>query len=132
VIAVASTADEAFVESLGAKEVLGRSSVGDLVARFPTGVDAVLDTAGFGPPAIAVVRDGGVFVAVTDPGQPDAERGIRTDTVHVEPAPAQLAELMSAVAAGRLTTRVPGRCLCHGLPRRTSGWPPVGCAESSS
>lgn len=108
VIAVASTGDEAFVASLGAKEVLGRSSVEDLVARFPGGVDAVVDGAGLGPAAIAVVRDGGAFVAVTDPAQPAAERGIRTQTVHVEPAPENLAGLLSAVAAGRLTTRVAG------------------------
>jgi NADPH:quinone reductase-like Zn-dependent oxidoreductase len=85
--------------------VLPRTAPGDLAAALPDGVDAVLDAAS-GPAAIAAVRDGGVFVAVTAPAKPAPERGIRVDSVFASPDPAQLAELARALAAGRLTARV--------------------------
>lgn len=104
VYAVASAGDEQWVAGLGAAHVLGRDSfAGELPAG---GVDVVLDAAPAGPGLISAVRDGGAFVAVTDPTRPAAERGIRVEKVSVTPDAAALAELLDAVAAGRLRTRV--------------------------
>ena len=56
------------------------------------GVDAVLDAAPYGQPAIATVRDGGAFVSATAPG-PAVERGIRVQAGGVQPNASQLAAL---------------------------------------
>jgi NADPH:quinone reductase len=111
VLAVAAGQDdEAYVKGLGAEQVLPRTAADGLAAVvrdvLPGGVDAVFDAASGGPAGIGAVRDGGVFVAVTDPGTPAAERGVRVGKVGVTPDPAELAELAEALAAGRLTTRV--------------------------
>ncbi|KUN08703.1 NADPH:quinone reductase [Streptomyces yokosukanensis] len=100
-------------------EVVGHGRVGDegLVrslgaARFtadgiePGGVDAVLDAAVLGAPALRWVRDGGAFVAVRDGVLPEAERGVRGDNVRVRADGAQLAELVRLVDEGVLTLRV--------------------------
>ncbi|MGD9529462.1 NADP-dependent oxidoreductase [Pseudonocardia sp.] len=102
VYAVASAGDEEWVAGLGAAHVLGRDA---LSGRLPV-VDAVLDAAPAGPELISAVRDGGSFVAVTDPTTPVAERGVRVAKVSVTPDAAALGELLDAVAAGRLRTRV--------------------------
>jgi NADPH:quinone reductase-like Zn-dependent oxidoreductase len=101
VTAVASTGDEAFVAGLGAKTVLSRTD--PLPARS---FDGVLDAAPV-PDAIAAARDGGVFVAVTDPSTPTAQRGVRVDTVHVTPDREQLAELLGAGLVTRVAGTVP-------------------------
>jgi len=110
VIAVASPGDEAYVAGLGAKEVLTRAEPGALVAAVraiaPDGVDAALDAGTVGPPLVAAVRDEGAFVSVIDPASPAPERGIRVAKVGVEPDAARLADLLTALAEGRLTTRV--------------------------
>lgn len=111
VLAVAAGADdEPWLAGLGAKQVLPRTAPAELAAAaravHPGGVDAVLDAAVSGPPAIGAVRDGGVFVAVTGPAAPAAERGIRVASVETEPDAAQLSGLLTALAEGRLTTRV--------------------------
>jgi NADPH:quinone reductase len=98
VTAVASTGDEAYVAGLGAKTVLSRTDT-PAAGSF----DGVLNAASV-PEAIAAVRDGGVFVAVTDFSAPAAERGVRVDTVHVTPDRQQLAEVLGA----GLITRVAG------------------------
>ncbi|GAB3826603.1 NADP-dependent oxidoreductase [Dactylosporangium cerinum] len=98
VTAVASTGDEAHVAGLGAKTVLSRTDT-PAAGAF----DGVLNAASV-PEAIAAVRDGGVFVAVTDFSAPAAERGVRVDTVHVTPDRQQLAEVLGA----GLITRVAG------------------------
>jgi NADPH:quinone reductase-like Zn-dependent oxidoreductase len=98
VTAVASTGDEAFVAGLGAKAVLSRTD-----APPARSFDGVLNAAAV-PDAIAAVRDGGVFVAVTDFSAPAAERGVRVHTVHVTPDPEALAEVLGA----GLVTRVAG------------------------
>ncbi len=109
VIAAASAGDEQYVRDLGADEVIGRDDIAATVReRYPDGVDAVLDAAGVGPDLIAVVRDGGTFAAVTDPAQPGPERGIEPGTVHTQPHPAELADLVDRWASGRLTTRIAG------------------------
>ncbi|MDG6109982.1 zinc-binding dehydrogenase [Dactylosporangium aurantiacum] len=98
VTAVASTGDEAYVAELGAKTVLPRTAT-PVAGSF----DGVLNAASV-PAAIAAVRDGGVFVAVTDPSAPRPERGVRVATVHVTPDRELLAELLGA----GLVTRVAG------------------------
>jgi NADPH:quinone reductase-like Zn-dependent oxidoreductase len=98
VTAVASTGDEAFVAGLGAKTVLSRTDTPPAKA-----FDGVLNAASV-PDAIAAVRDGGVFVAVTDHTAPAAERAVRVDTVHVTPDRSLLADLLGR----ELTTRVAG------------------------
>jgi NADPH2:quinone reductase len=69
--------DEAI--ALGAATVVSADG-GDLGARVremvPDGVDAFLDTASIGAPALAAVRDGGKYVTVTN--LPSPERGIDT------------------------------------------------------
>ncbi|MEU7870765.1 NADP-dependent oxidoreductase [Dactylosporangium sp. NPDC049140] len=103
VTAVASGGDEAFVAGLGAKEVLSRG------AELPAGAfDGALNAAGT-EGVLAAVRDGGAFVAVTDPSEPRTERGVRVETVHVVPSSAGLAALLGELAAGRLVTRVADR-----------------------
>lgn len=113
VVAVAAGADdEPYLAGLGAKQVLPRTAPADLAAAVraahPAGVDALVDAALLGPPAIGAVRDGGMFVSVTGPATPAPERGVRVEAVRTEPDAAQLADLLAAVADGRLTTRVAG------------------------
>lgn len=111
VLAVGSYGDEAWLDSLGAKEVLGRAAPEELVAqvreRFSDGVDAVLDAAPTGG-LIGAVRDGGGYVTVIDPAVPAPERGIAPVKVNVQPDGAQLAQLLRLVADGRLAVRVAG------------------------
>ncbi|MGW0877412.1 NADP-dependent oxidoreductase [Streptomyces sp. NPDC002740] len=102
VAALTRAQDEEFVRSLGA-------------TRFPAGegsgeksFDAVLDAAVLGAEALALVRDGGVYVGVIPQAQPASERGVRTDAVEVSADGARLAELVRAVDAGELTLRVAG------------------------
>lgn len=103
VLAVASAGDEEWVAGLGAARVLGRDA---LTGELPA-VDAVLDAAASAEPRLtATVRDGGAFVAVTEPATPAPERGVRVARVSVTPDAAALAALVDAVAAGRLRTRV--------------------------
>jgi NADPH:quinone reductase-like Zn-dependent oxidoreductase len=101
VIGLARPADEESVLAGGATEFV--TSLDDV-----RNVDGVLDTAGIAAPALAAVRDGGTFIAFTDPTIPVAERGIRVAKVNVAHDGAQLAELVGAVEAGRLRLRVVG------------------------
>ncbi|MFI9809265.1 NADP-dependent oxidoreductase [Streptomyces sp. NPDC052301] len=99
VVGQARAGDEELVRSLGA-------------ARFtadgvePGGVDAVLDAAVLGEPALEWVRDGGAFMGVRPGGHPGPVRGVRTASVSVRPDAAQLAELVRLVDEGVLTLRV--------------------------
>ncbi|MGW3206611.1 NADP-dependent oxidoreductase [Streptomyces sp. NPDC001135] len=95
----ARAADEGLVRSLGAAHFTA-----DGVE--PGSVDAVLDAAVLGAPALAWVRDGGAFVAVRDGVLPETERGVRTENVWVRGDGAQLAELGRLVDEGVLTLRV--------------------------
>ena len=66
VIGVASASDEPFVLGLGAADFFARGD--DLVARvrarYPDGVDAVLDAAVIGGPILGAIKDGGKAAAV--------------------------------------------------------------------
>ncbi|WP_062639949.1 NADP-dependent oxidoreductase [Streptomyces maremycinicus] len=98
VAALVRAQDEEFVRSLGATRFAGGQG----------SFDAVLDAAVLGSEALALVRDGGVYVGVIPQAQPAPERGIRTDAVEVSPDGARLAELARSVDAGELTLRVAG------------------------
>jgi NADPH2:quinone reductase len=113
VIATASGPDdEAYLAGLGAARVLPRTAPDELAgavrALQPAGVDAALDAALLGAPALGVVRDGGAFVSASPPAAPASERGIRVQAVSVRPDANQLAALAVDFAAGRLRTRVAG------------------------
>jgi NADPH2:quinone reductase len=101
VLAQASYDDEEWVASLGAVEVLPRST--DLARIGP--VDAVLDAIPLGPSSTACLRDGGPAVFTRPPGgEPD--RGMRFETVLVQSDPVMLRALADDLVAGRLRTRV--------------------------
>jgi NADPH:quinone reductase-like Zn-dependent oxidoreductase len=107
VIAAAGDGDEKLVRSLGAAEFIPRSAelaaaVRDLV---PGGVDAVLDTAVLGYPALDAVRARGAFAAFIGAG-PVPVRGIRVVPVNIHADGAALAGLAGLAAAGKLTLRV--------------------------
>ncbi|WP_028049753.1 zinc-binding dehydrogenase [Cellulomonas sp. URHD0024] len=100
VLAVAREEDRAFVERTGARLVVRGTELGTLRA------DGVLDSAVLGAPALAAVRDGGTFVAVTEPSTPAPERDIRVQTVHVVSDAAALTALAALAVDGVLTPRV--------------------------
>ncbi|SDN11390.1 NADPH:quinone reductase [Streptomyces sp. cf386] len=99
VTGVAREGDEELVRSLGAGEfVSGEVGAGS--------VDAVLDAAVLGEPALAWVRDGGAYAGVIPQAQPGSVRGVRTGAVEVSADGGRLAELVRLVDEGVLTTRV--------------------------
>jgi NADPH:quinone reductase-like Zn-dependent oxidoreductase len=100
-VAQASHDDEDWVASLGAAEVLPRST--DLARIGP--VDAVLDAVPLGPSSTACLRDGGTAV-FTRPPQGEPDRGTRFETVLVQSDPVALRALADDLIAGRLRTRV--------------------------
>ena len=102
VLAVAGRDDEAWVEQLGAAQVLPRDT--DLAGAGP--VDAVLDAVPVGTPAVAAARDGGAVVFTRHVDAPAGSRGVRLATVLVRPDPEGLRALAADLAAGRLRTRV--------------------------
>jgi NADPH:quinone reductase-like Zn-dependent oxidoreductase len=110
VVADAAPADEALIRGLGADHVVPRGTGFAPAVRelYPSGVDAVLDAALVGPPALAAVRDGGQLLAVR-PFQGETERDIRVSLVlvgeHLHEG-TQLAELASLAASGILTLRL--------------------------
>ncbi|MBO0868738.1 MAG: NADP-dependent oxidoreductase [Micromonosporaceae bacterium] len=108
VVALAGAEDEQLVRDLGAETFVPRSDdpAGALRAATPSGVDGAVDPANLGAPAIAAVRDGGVFVAVTGHGAPPAERDIQVHTMLVRPDGAALDGLLRLAASGRLAVRV--------------------------
>jgi len=110
IIADASPADKDLVGGLGADIVVPRGP--DLADRIrevcPGGVDALLDAALIGPPALPAVRDGGQLMAVRPfAGQP--ERDITVSLVlvfhHLHDA-GTLARLASLASGGTLSLRV--------------------------
>ena len=110
VIADASDADRALIESLGADIVVRRGD--DFAARvrahFPDGVDGLADGAVLTERAIPAVRDGGAFTSVRGfTGTP--QRGIRFTTTFVRSYDGEwekLDRLRAQVEAGVLTLRV--------------------------
>jgi NADPH2:quinone reductase len=101
VLAQASHADDEWVASLGATEVLPRST--DLATVGP--VDAVLDAVPLGPSSTAAVRDGGIAV-FTRPPRAEPDRDLRFETILVQTDPQALRALATDLAEGRLRTRI--------------------------
>ena len=109
VIGVARPDDEADVRANGATDfVTGPDFGGAVRALLPDGADGLLDAAQVEAPALAAVRDGGSFVAVSDASEPPAERGISVATVHIHHDAEQLAALVRLVEDGVLRLRVAG------------------------
>jgi NADPH:quinone reductase len=107
VVAYARPDDEDDVRANGAAEFVSGPDVGVAVRDLlPAGADGLVDAAQVGAAALAAVRDGGSFVAVTDPSEPPAERGITVATVHVHHDAAQQAALVRLVERGTLRLRV--------------------------
>ncbi|MFJ2278380.1 NADP-dependent oxidoreductase [Streptomyces sp. NPDC087866] len=108
VVGVAAEKDEPFVRKAGARWFVSRSadlarSVRELV---PGGVDAALDAAVLGLPALGAVRNFGAFVSVIGGAAPVPLRGVRVHEQWVAGDAAALGRLSSLAATGRLTTRV--------------------------
>ncbi|GGZ26542.1 NADPH:quinone reductase [Streptomyces olivaceoviridis] len=103
----ARAGDEELVRSLGAAHfTAGRAEGVDGVE--PGSVDAVLDAAVLGEPALEWVRDGGAYIGVRPGAYPASVRGVRTGAVAVTADGVRLAELVRLVDEGVLTLRVAG------------------------
>lgn len=110
IVADAKPADEALVRELGASEIVPRGeAMADAVRRsFPQGVDGLLDAALLGKAASALVREGGVAVALRRSNPIDDPR-LRCAYVAVTEGmsdTAKLVRLGELVRAGQLTPRV--------------------------
>jgi NADPH:quinone reductase-like Zn-dependent oxidoreductase len=102
VLAQASHGDEEWVHSLGAHEVISRST--DLSTVGP--VAAVFDAIPLGDAAAAAVKNGGVVVSTRPTPAIVPSRGVRQDLQLIRLDRTLLADLVGRVAAGRLRTRV--------------------------
>jgi NADPH:quinone reductase len=102
VLAQASHGDEQWVQSLGAHEVISRST--DLATVGP--VAAVFDAVPLGEAVVAAVEDRGVVVATRPTPAIVPTRGVRHDLQLIRLDRELLADLVGQVAAGRLRTRV--------------------------
>ena len=96
VTGLARESDADFVRSQGA----------ELVTEPTTGWDVVADPAVLQEQAVALVRDGGLFVGVQSAMVPASERGVRTTAVAVEPDGVRTAGLLERTASGELPVRV--------------------------
>ncbi|QPP07365.1 NADP-dependent oxidoreductase [Streptomyces bathyalis] len=96
VTGLARAEDEEFVRGLGA----------GFTTQASSGWDAVADGAALQEQAVALVRDGGLFVGVQPSSEPAQERGVTVRVVVTEPDGARLARLLDATASGRLPSRV--------------------------
>ncbi|MEV6543489.1 zinc-binding dehydrogenase [Streptomyces sp. NPDC051665] len=103
--------DEELLRDRGATWFVSRDGeLSDAVRRFVPegveGVEGVLDTAALGAPALAAVRDGGVFVSVRVDVLPTPERGVVVRNTTAGPEPTRLAHLSALAEVGVLTPRV--------------------------
>lgn len=98
VTGLARAADAEFVRGLGA----------GFTTEPTTGWDAVADPAVLQERAVALVRDGGLFVGVQSAAVPAGERGVETRAVAVVADAARLAGLLERTATGELPARVAG------------------------
>ncbi|MFE6778961.1 NADP-dependent oxidoreductase [Streptomyces sp. NPDC057702] len=108
VVACAGAGDEAFARAVGARWFVPRTA--DLAQavreRVPGGVDAALDAAVLGLPALGAVRNRGAFVSVVAGAAPPPLRGITVAEQWIAADPTALARLATLAATGRLTLRV--------------------------
>ncbi|WP_109506861.1 NADP-dependent oxidoreductase [Nocardioides speluncae] len=96
VTGLARPSDEAFVRERGAA----------FASEIDGSFDAVLDPASLVEPAIAAVRDGGVYIGVLPAMKPTTDRDVTIDAVQVQVDAATLAGLLARTAAGELPARV--------------------------
>jgi len=108
IVAQGRPEDEEFLRGRGATWFVSRDEeLSDAVRRFvPEGVDGVLDAAALGAPALAAVRDGGIFVSVRFDTLPAPERGVAVRHTAAGPEPTRLARLSALAEVGVLTPRV--------------------------
>jgi NADPH:quinone reductase len=108
VVAQGQPEDEEFLRGHGATWFVSREEeLAEAVHRFvPRGVDGVLDAAALGEPALAAVRDGGVFVSVRVDVRPQPRRGVVVRSIAASPEAARLAYLSALAEVGLLTPRV--------------------------
>lgn len=108
IVAQGRPEDEEFLRGRGATWFVSRDEeLSEAVRRFvPDGVDGVLDAAALGAPALAAVRDGGVFVSVRGDVLPAPERGVAVRLTTAGPEATRLSYLSALAEVGVLTPRV--------------------------
>ncbi|XUL89769.1 NADP-dependent oxidoreductase [Streptomyces galilaeus] len=108
IVAQGRPEDEEYLRSRGATWFVPRDEEpGPAVRRLvPEGVDGVLDAAALGAPAMAAVRDGGVYVSVRLDVLPAPERGLVVRHTAAGPDAPRLAYLSALAEVGVLTPRV--------------------------
>lgn len=104
VTGLAAAKDAELVRGVGAAHVVARGTSYDEIGPY----DAVLDAAMVGAPAIAAVRDGGRFVAVSPSKAPPQERGITVHVVLSRPIGSRIEWLAGLAAGNELHPRVAG------------------------
>jgi NADPH2:quinone reductase len=102
VIAQAGRDDEAWPRELGADEVLPRDANLTTIDPVPAAFDAVP----LGEPVFAAVQDRGAIVSTRPPPEAPAERKIRQESFLIHGDREALRQVVDAVAAGELRTRV--------------------------
>ncbi|WP_405542032.1 zinc-binding dehydrogenase [Streptomyces phaeochromogenes] len=108
IVAQGRPEDEEFLRGRGATWFVSRDEeLSEAVRRFvPEGVDGVLDAAALGAPALAAVRDGGIFVSVRGDVLPAPERGVAVRLTTAGPEATRLSYLSALAEVGVLTPRV--------------------------
>jgi NADPH:quinone reductase-like Zn-dependent oxidoreductase len=100
--------DEEALRGRGATWFVSRDEdLSEAVRRYvPAGVDGVLDAAGLGEPALAAVRDGGIFVSLRVDVLPEPQRGVAVRHTTAGPEATRLSYLSALAEVGLLTPRV--------------------------
>ncbi|WP_328609526.1 NADP-dependent oxidoreductase [Amycolatopsis sp. NBC_00345] len=108
IVAQGRPEDEEFLRALGISWFVSREEdLGAAVRRFlPEGVDGVFDAAALGAPALAAVRDGGIFVSVRSDVVPERRRGVTVRLTMAGAEGTRLAYLAALAEVGLLTPRV--------------------------
>ncbi|MBT0773645.1 NADP-dependent oxidoreductase [Kineosporia sp. J2-2] len=121
VVATASPRSRAIVEAAGADEIIDHTTV-SLLEAVTEPVDVLLNLAPITledfTALTARVRDGGVVVSttpmVTTPG--DESRGVRAETIFVQPDAGTLAHLVALIDSGDLHVEIARRVPLSDLP----------------
>ncbi|MCW2912066.1 MAG: NADPH:quinone reductase [Actinomycetia bacterium] len=97
--------DEAPLRGRGATWFVSRDEDLSVAVRrhVPEGVDGVLDAAALGDAALAVVRDGGIFVSLRTDVVPEPQRGIAVRHTSSGPEATRLSYLSALAEVGVLT-----------------------------
>jgi NADPH2:quinone reductase len=108
IVAQGRPGDQQFLRDRGTIWFVSRDEeLNEAVRRFvPQGVDGVLDAAALGEPALAAVRDGGVFVSLRSDVLPQPRRAIAVRHTSAGPEGTRLSHLSALAEVGVLTPRV--------------------------